>query len=122
MKAYEVRDRYGYCEYSVIVFAETPGKAKNLALGTDEFPYGDWDFIELRATREPTLDNSYRGSSYMDWENMDDRVAMVKEAGYQCIPDYAELEICEKCPAKDWCGQYEVMQEEAKEMEMEDIT
>ena len=120
MKAYSVRDRYGYCEYSVIVFAETPGKAKNLALGTDEFPYGDWDFIELRATREPTLDNSYRGSSYMDWENMDDRVAMVKEAGYRCIPDYVELEICEKCPAKDWCGQYEEMQEEAEEME--DIT
>ena len=41
MKAYVVSDRGGYTEWTVIVFAESRGKAIVAALGTDEFPYGD---------------------------------------------------------------------------------
>ena len=114
MKAYKVRDRQGYCEYTVVVFAETSGKAKAEALGTDEFPYSDWDFIELTATRVPALDKYYRGKSEMDWDDMQDRVALVKEAGFRCDPDYADLDDCKNCEAKDWCEQYESMMEDCE--------
>ena len=114
MKAYKVKDRQGYCEYSVVVFAETSGKAKAEALGTDEFPYSDWDFIELTATRVPALDKYYRGKSEMDWDDMQDRVALVKEAGFRCDPDYADLDDCKNCEAKDWCEQYESMMEDCE--------
>lgn len=105
-KAYRVTDRKGYSDYSVIVFADTPGRAVSRALGTDEFQIDDWDFTELRAIRIPTLDASYHGKSVMDWDNMSDRVAMVK-AGFFCDPDCITLDDCKACPAKDWCSEYE---------------
>ena len=114
-KAYKVTDRKGYSEYSVIVFADTPGKAVSLALGTDEFPFGDWDFTQLKAIRIPALDASYRGNQYMDWYNMSDRIAMVKEVGFYCDPDFITLKECKDCLAKDWCYGYETMKEDAKE-------
>ena len=114
LKAYKVSDRMGYSSYSEIVFADTPGKAKSLALNTDEFCRSDWDYTELKAKRVPELDNAYRGRWCMDWDDMDDRVAMVKKAGFRCDPDYAELDWCKDCRAKDWCEQYEYMMEEEK--------
>ena len=82
MKAWNVTDRNGYAYYSVIVFAETRGKAKSSAIGTDEFPKCDWDFTELRARREPALDGAYRGAWRMEWDNDKDRLAMVRWGGY----------------------------------------
>ena len=114
MKAYKVSDRKGYSDYSVVVFADTPGKAVCLALGTDEFPSYDVDFMELKARRIPKLDAFYRGNWYMDWDNMEDRVALVKEANYMCDPYYAALEDCENCPATEWCEQYERMKDDAE--------
>lgn len=114
-KAYKVTDRKGYSDYAVIVFADTPGRAVSGALGTDEFPMGDWDFIELKAIRIPALDASYRGNWSMDWYNMSDRVAMVKEVGFSCDPDFITLKECKDCPAKDWCSVYETMKEDAQE-------
>lgn len=111
MKAYKVSDRKGLSDYSVVVFADTPGKAVSLALGTDEFIRSDWDFIELKAKRIPKLDDSYRGYWFMDWDNMADRVALVKEAGFMCDPDYAEIDDCKNCEAKEWCEEYERLQE-----------
>ena len=108
-KAYMVKDRKGYSDYCVIAFAETPGKAISHALGTDEFQRCDWDFIELKAKRIPELDSAYRGRLVMDWENMTDRVAMVKEADLYCDPDYITIEDCNNCQAKDWCSGYERM-------------
>ena len=119
MKAWKVADRAGYSEYSCIVFAETPGKAVQEALGTDEFPYQDWDFIELKARRFPEMDKHYRGESRMDWDNAEDRVALVVEGGYTCDPDCAVLSDCEQCPAKDDCSLYEEMLEDQAEMEAE---
>ena len=107
-KAYKVTDRVGYSEYSIIVFADTPGRAVSRALRTDEFHIGDWDFTQLKAIREPTLDTSYHGKSVMDWDDMEDRVAMVKEAGFYCDPDYTILDDCKDCLAKDWCSTYEL--------------
>lgn len=120
MKAYKVRDRIGYSDYSVVVFADTPGKAKALALGTDEFQSGDWDYTELTVERIKALDGFYRGNWYMDWDNMQDRVALVRYAGYRCDPDYAELDDCKDCEAKGWCGQYESMMEDQAEMQEEE--
>lgn len=106
MKAYKVYDRIGYSCYSVVVFAESPGKAKVIALGTDEFPSSDWDFTDLSARRIPELDKYYRGNSEMDWYNDDDRIALITEAGYQCDEDSFDPEECEKCIGKDYCSRY----------------
>ena len=115
MKAYVIHDRGGYSDYSVVVFAESHGKAKAAALGTDEFPSSDWDYTELSARRLPALDKYYHGQWMMDWDNMEERLALVKEAGFRCDPDYAELDDCKDCKAKEWCGTYESMMEDAKE-------
>lgn len=115
MKAYRVYDRTGYSWYSVIVFAETNGKAKALALGTDTFPSSDWDYTELSARRVPSLDKYYHGAWEMDWYNDDDRLALVKEAGYQCDEDSFDPDDCERCVGKDWCSKYgEYLEEKAE--------
>ena len=109
MKAYQIEDREGYAEYSCVIFAECRGKAISLALGTDEFPQSDWDFTQLKARRIPSLDKYYRkGHWYMDWYNNEDKIALVKEAGYQCDDDSFDPVGCSKCCAKDFCSKYEV--------------
>lgn len=115
MKAYNVSDREGYSDYAVIVFAETRGKAIASALGTEEFPYCDWDFTQLSARREPVLDGSYRGAWRMEWDNDADRLAMVKLAGYYCNDDAFDPDECERCSGKDYCSRYEEYLEEEKE-------
>lgn len=99
MKAYQITDRGGYCEYSKIVFAETSGQAKAYAAGSDGFE--DFCFTEIRAIRCPQLDELYRGRGEMDWYNAGDRMALVKLAGFRCADDYD----CEgeKCSAYDFC-------------------
>ena len=103
MKAYQITDRGGFCEYSKIVFAETAGQAKAYAAGSDGFE--DVCFTEIRAIRCPQLDALYRGRGEMDWDNAGDRMAMVKLAGFRCGDDYD----CEgkKCPAYDFCERAE---------------
>lgn len=49
IKAYIVSDKW--LEYSVVVFAETSGKAKSDALYYDEFSNTDSEYIDLRAKR-----------------------------------------------------------------------
>lgn len=105
MKAYKISDLKGYCEYSTIVFAETSGKAKAIAITTDAF--NDYEFTEISARRVPKLDKYYRGLDEMDWFDDADRIALVRDGGYSCDPEYWEEEDCEKCPAKQWCDRYE---------------
>lgn len=100
MKAYIVQGT----EYSTVVFAETPGKARALAQKTDACE--DLEFIDIRATRMPALDRCYRGRDEIDWSDPDDRVAMVKHADFQCSYEIDHPE-CEPCPAKEWCDRYE---------------
>ena len=107
MKAYVVSDRGGYTEQTVIVFAESRGKAIVAALGTDEFPYGDWSYTELRAIREPELDKYYQGRQRMDWNNPYDRLAMVRDGGYHCNDDSFDPDNCAKCSGKEYCSRYE---------------
>ena len=105
MKAYKISDLKGYCEYSTIVFAESRGKAKAIAITTDSF--NDYDYTEISARRVPALDKYYFGREEMDWDNDTDRIALVREAGFSCNPEYWEEEDCERCPARQWCDWYE---------------
>ncbi len=107
MKAYIITDLQGYTDYSTVVFAETSGKAKAIAITTDAF--NDYEFTEISARRVPKLDKYYRGLDEMDWFDPNDRVALVREANFYCSYEYelADCE-CESCPAKQWCDRAEV--------------
>ena len=102
MKAYIITDLQGYADYSTVVFAETSGKAKAIAIHTDAFE--DYEFTEISARRVPKLDKYYRGLDEMDWFDPNDRVALVREANFSCSyeTDIEDLR-CEDCPAKQWC-------------------
>ena len=103
MKAWRVNKKDD--SYSTIVFAETRGKAKSVALSTDCCEYADFCDIEVR--REKELDKYYKdGKVEMDWDNPKDRIALVKECGFHCDPDYFDLEECAVCPAKEHCDYY----------------
>ena len=117
MKAYEVSDKNGYSDYALIVFAESRGKAISSAIGTDEFPKYEWDFTELRAKRIPALDSAYRGAWCMEWDNADDRLALVRDAGYYCNDDSFDADECEECPGKEYCSRYEEYLEECEDGE-----
>lgn len=66
-----------------------------------------WDdkYTDLRVKRKKKLDKYYRGVSMMEWENQEDRLAMVKELNYCCtysIP--IEKLDCANCSAKSCCS------------------
>lgn len=107
MKAYKVYDRMGYSLYSVVVFADSYGKAKALALGTDEFPSCDWDYTELSARRVPSLDKYYHGNRQLDWYDDEDKLVLIKEAGYECDEDSFDPDDCEICVGKEYCSRYQ---------------
>lgn len=111
MKAYLVTNRITY-EYSIIVFAESPGKAKALVLGTDGFEYDP--FTELSAWRKPELDKFYKGRRLMDWEDPEDRVAMVRYGNFVCTDEAKEFAECKECPAREWCSEPEDEEDEAQ--------
>lgn len=110
MKAYTASDRNGDAGYSIVVFAETAGKARAYAAHSEMFEY--YDFTEIRVNRCKALDKFYKGKPEMDWMNDSDRVAMVRYANYECSIEVWEPE-CEhgECPAQQWCGRYERMKE-----------
>ncbi len=96
MKAYSVRDKYS-C-YCAVVFAESPSKAKTIAMSTDACD--DSHYTDIRAQRLPALDKYYRGLSEMDWYDDNDRIALVKDGGFNC-DDTSE---CKTCSAKQYCN------------------
>lgn len=49
MKAYTASDRNGDSGYSIVVFAETAGRAKAYAANSETFD--DYDFTEIRVNR-----------------------------------------------------------------------
>lgn len=108
IKAYTASDRNGDTGYSIVVFAETAGKAKAYATNSDAFD--EYDFTEIRVNRRKELDRFYKGKREMDWMNNDDRVAMVRYANYECSNEVWHPE-CEngECPAQEWCARYERM-------------
>lgn len=111
MKAWLVREKEKFC--STVVFAETRGKAKVLALSTDCCE--DARFIDIEVHREPRMDKYYvNGKKEMDWFNPKDRIALVKDCGFVCDVDYWEPEDCKTCSAKQYCNTYQEMAGEDK--------
>ena len=90
---------------ATVVFAETRGKAKVVAMKSDSLG-DDAEFLDVEVQRIKELDQYYRGRDEMDWFFADDRVAMVKFGGFSCDPDVM-WEDCEKCPAKNDCSLYQ---------------
>lgn len=103
MKAWIVKEKDEFC--ATVVFAETRGKARSLAQHTEACE--DVDFCDIEVSRRPELDKYYEeGKREMDWCNSKDRIALVKDGGFVCYPDYWEWEDCEICPAKEYCDKY----------------
>jgi hypothetical protein len=91
--------------YSEIVFAETRGKARQLALSTDAFC--DAEFIEIKVHRIKSADEYYEeGKWHLDWENPQDRIILVKEYSWYCADDYFDFVDCKTCPANKYCEKY----------------
>lgn len=101
MKAWLVREKDEFC--ATVVFAETRGKARVVALGTDACSEAEFCDIEVR--RIPSVDKYYKeGKEELDWFDEDDRIILVKECNFRC--EVIELYRCEDCPAKQNCDGY----------------
>ena len=108
MKAWLVHDKW--CnECNEIIFAETRGKAIVEAQSCDQF--WDYNFIEMTAVRYQVFDKFYKpGKWRMDWDDPEDRVAMVRFGGAYCSDEMdVSIEECERCEAHPWCTQYDDM-------------
>ena len=112
-KAYIVDDRRNW-DSATVVFAESAGQARSLALHTDACE--DLDFTDISAKRAPKLDLAYRGVFEMDWRNDEDRLAMVRDANFYCdVGDLGRKELgCDSCVAKKYCASYEELAHEEK--------
>lgn len=100
MKAWLVNEKYE--SGSAVVFAETRGKAKSLALCTSCCE--DANFCDVEVNRAPEMDKYYvDGKTEMDWSDPKDRVALVKECGFCCRHPIAED--CKGCSAKEFCNE-----------------
>lgn len=111
MKAWLVRERDS--EFATVVFAETRGKARSIAMQTDAC--ADAEFTSIEVSRKPQLDKYYTpGKKEMDWYNDADRIALVKDGGFCCSYECG----CEfeECPAHQWCDRYEEEKEAVDDM------
>ncbi len=104
MKAWLVREKDEFP--ATVVFAETRGKARALAMHTEVCE--DVRFCDIEVRRKPQMDKYYTdGKKEMDWFVSEDRIALVKDCGFECCEDYIDREDCEECPAKEYCDNYQ---------------
>lgn len=99
MKAWEVEsdpDRG-----STVVFAETRGQAKQVAMNTQACE--DVPFIEISCRRMPDADKLYKGEPELQWSDDEARIFLVKEHGWGCIDPIPELCNARCCSAWEWC-------------------
>lgn len=103
MKAWLVKEKDEFC--AAVVFAETRGKARALALCCDCCEAARFTDIEVR--RQPQVDKYYKeGKRYLDWEHPQDRIVLVRDCGFVCSYEYFEWEDCESCSATEYCDRY----------------
>lgn len=100
LKAYKVNVKDA--DYSTIVFAESAGKAKALALSTDTCE--DAEFVEIEVHRIPAADKMYADNFEMNWNNEKERLFLVKELNWACFEPSFE---CDECIAKQYCRWFE---------------
>lgn len=106
MKAWLVRKKDEV--FATVVFAETRGQARSLALSTEACEYSK--FTDIEAYRMPQIDTYFKsGKREMDWDNPNDRIVLVKECGFICDDEYFEWEDCDECSAKEYCDKYSSM-------------
>lgn len=102
-KAWLVREKDEFC--ATVVFAETRGKAKSLALATDCCE--DAHFLDIEVQRMPQADKYYKeGKTELHWFDPNDRLVLVKECGFYCDYDAFLTEDCTVCSAKAFCDRY----------------
>ena len=101
MKAWKIFCRADfYCR--AVVFAETSGKAKSLAMRYE--PSCEFlSFIELQAFRAPELDVWYHEKPFLDWDDPNDRNFALAN-GFKCEDAYEPY--CVDCFKKDKCEEY----------------
>lgn len=103
MKAWIVREKDEF--YATVVFAETRGKAKSIALTTDCCEGVDFCNVEVR--RAPQMDKYYKnGKTEMHWDLPQDRIALVKDCDFFCCDDAYSEEECKVCAAKPYCNRF----------------
>ena len=66
-------------------------------------------------TLDDAMDVLIRGG---DWDDPNDRLAMVRDGGYYCNEDAFYPDDCAECSGKDYCSRYEEYLEE--EIETDD--
>ena len=92
-----------------VVFADTRGKARMYLKELDTFD--NYRYIEISPRREKALDYLDHPDGYvMDWNKEEDRLPMVRDAGFYCTE--VDRQLCEECCAKEWCSAYEEDEEE----------
>lgn len=109
MKAWVVKPRSE--GYSTIVFAETRGKAKAIAMQT--FVCDGCEFTKIACYRLKKADKYYRGRDEIDWSDPKDRVILVEQFG--CVCEEIEESECEMCSASDICEAWKIHLKEVEE-------
>ncbi len=95
---------------NMVVFSDKRGQAVQIAKGVNH-RFDDIDFTAIRAKRLPLIDKYYvKNKRYLDWQDEDDRLILVKECGFTCI-ELADESECTHCIANDWCFQCQDMRE-----------
>lgn len=103
MKAWQV---YNDSEdTSTIIFADTKGKAKSIAMRCGLFAE-DIEFVDIPCYRRKKGDKFYTGKPYLDWLCDEDRLLMVKEFGLTCGEEIYNERECAYCVAKKFCSLY----------------
>lgn len=102
-KAWLVREKDEFC--ATVVFAETRGKARALALSTDACEGAD--FVDIEVSRLKNADKYYKpGKHELYWDIAEDRIALVKDCGFICDYEIRDMDECAACPAKDYCDYF----------------
>ena len=88
---------------AVFVYADKRSLAKCAGLWEFKQDKPFTRYIDIYAYRCKALDKYYKdGQIYLEWDNMDDRTALVKEYGIKC--EEPETEDCEQCAARNYCS------------------
>lgn len=102
MKAYKAWDEKASDPFSTIVFAENIKEAKKIAMATDTCE--EARFIDIRVKRHKEADCLYKGSSEIDCDDEETRIALVRDFGWRC---YGTSWGCENCAARQYCSWFE---------------
>lgn len=111
MKAWSAIEDYE--GYEVIIFAETAGKAKAIAMTCSLFE--NCKFTEIKVRRCPKADKAYRGEEFLDFANNEtDTLFAVTELGWYCDNESFDPDgECRKCCANEHCDRYKDYKEAA---------